>query len=465
MYIITQNTFDSNMGRQTVFIYEVSTCNRRKLDAFKLSRYFVKNNCQIVDDPTKADIIILITCAYSAEHANQSLQMVNRFLGYDAELIVGGCLPAIEEERLRELFNGKTIVTSELEKIDEFFPENRVSFANIEDANTLWENINKHKLIKIFEKFFGKLLPLQRLFDTFSRCLTNLLYDGAINYQKIIKNHLFAKYIKKRWFSSIRLYEDVFYIRPAWGCLGNCSYCVIKKAIGSIRSKPLDTIISEFKNGLKSEYKNFVLDADDLGAYGIDIGSNLPELLDKLTSIPGDYKIHIRNIHPVWVVKYIDPLESILKRNKIQGFGSSIQSGNPRILKLMHRFSDVKKMEEAFCRLREACPDLMLVTECINGFPTETREEFKETLDFIKEIDFSLGYIFPFSSRPGTFAESLEPKISNDEIILRMKYAKRYLRKAGYNTLFLKRHNIMVFSKKFSTLDEGAKSFCLSTIG
>jgi len=156
----------------------------------------------------------------------------------------------------------------------------------------------------------------------------------------------------------------------------------------------------------------------------------------------------------------------VLKKGKIVSLESAIQSGNPRILKLMHRFPDVKKIKESFSKLKNAYPNLLISTECINGFPSETREEFEETLNVVKDIGFDWGFIFPFSCRPGSEAENIEPKVSKKEILNRMNYARNYLKTIGYNSSSFKNLNILAFSKSSTDvkLDEGAKSFCVSTI-
>ncbi len=189
-------------------------------------------------------------------------------------------------------------------------------------------------------------------------------------------------------------------------------------------------------------------------------------MLDKVTDISGDYSIHLRYIHPIWVVKYCKKFEKILKKGKIKSLGSAIQSGCPRILKLMHRFSDIDKIKKSFSIIKKSYPSLYIATECINGFPSETNEEFKETLNVIKEINFDWGFIFPFSLRPGSEAENIIPKTSKNEIFDRMKYASLYLEKIGYNCGSFKNHDILVFSKTKSDIkfDKGARSFCYSTI-
>ncbi len=455
------------MKKQAVFIYEISTCNRRKLDGSRLSKYFLKNNYKITQNPEEANLIILVTCAYSTTHAEHSLQLTKKFLQYDAELIVTGCLPDIETTKLQQIFDGKTISTKDLQKIDELFPQNKVKFSEIQDANVLWVNTTENSAVSTLKGIFGKSGTVSKVQQTIDRYLEkNLLLDESLDSHDYILNYLTARHIKEKWDPNLNLHENAYYIKSSEGCLGNCSYCVIKNAIGPLRSKSLDAVMAEFQNGLNRNYKNFIFDADDTGAYGVDLGSNLPELLDKVTNVPGDYAIYLRNIHPIWVVKYVNQLEALLQKHNIRGISCSIQSGNERILKLMQRFSDTEQMKEVFSQLRTVAPDMLLSTECINGFPTETREEFKETLEFIKEADFTLGYIYPFSSRPGSIADQLAPKVDYGEITFRMKDAKKFLEKYGYKNSFLKYHKILFFSKAspLGKLDEGTKSFFVSTI-
>ncbi|ENO12440.1 2-methylthioadenine synthetase [Thermoplasmatales archaeon SCGC AB-539-C06] len=267
-----------------------------------------------------------------------------------------------------------------------------------------------------------------------------------IKIEKYILKNLFDEY---SYIARQLSKKSLFHIRISWGCLGNCSYCGVKKAIGSFKSKPIDQCITEFRKGLNQGYKHFVINADDTGAYGKDIGSSLPELLDKITKISGKYEISIRNLHPKWIIKYIDDLEEIIKEYEIISVDVPLQSWNRRILKLMNRCSDIEKIKDAFLRLHTSCPDLSINTEFILGFPTETEEEFKQNLDFIKESDFSRIGLYQFSCKDGTEAENIEPKIPQEEILRRLKYAKKFMKNIGYSKLFLpKFHNVMMFYNK-----------------
>jgi tRNA A37 methylthiotransferase MiaB len=455
------------MKKQQVFIYECWTCNRRRLDANRLHNYFIKNGHQIVTNPKDAQLIVLVTCAYSDKHAEYALEMTRHFLNYNTEVIVVGCLPKIETERLRKIFTGKMINTEELDEFDSLFPENKIKLVDISDGNVLWENANEYSSLQVMKQVLGPIPIIGRLQERIGTFVLNQMFQKeSLNCLLSTRSYVSMMYIRERWNPALKLHKDTFYIRPGWGCVWNCSYCIIKKAIGPLKSKPVETIVNEFKKGLVQHYKHFIFDADDIGAYGKDIGSSLPEMLDTITNVPGEYTIHIRNLHPAWVVFYEDQLRKVLQKRKIRGIGSSIQSGNPRVLKLMQRYADIEQIKNAYSTLRSSYTNLLLATECINGFPTEIREEFEETLHFIKDINYHIGYIYSFSCRPGTIAEKLEPKVSEKEINERMDYAKTFLESAGYHCAFFRRQGVLIFSHPSIDFlnDEDARAFCLGTL-
>ena len=412
-----------------IFIYTHS-CDRRGLDANKTIQFLTENNYKIVDNPKDADIIIFFACAALKSITDKSLKLIKKFQKYNAELIVAGCLPAIEKEQLVEIFDGKTIITRDIERIDDIFPENKIKYHDIADANFVFHNLNKKTIRGTFRDTFWMIKPIARIYNkTRNHIIKSLFGEDSLIY----------RYLPEK---------SEYHIRISTGCLGNCSYCSIKDGIGPCVSKPLDECMKEFKNGLNHGFEKFVIDADETGCYGLDINSSLPELLYNITEIPGDYKISIRNLDPRWVVRYVNDLEIILKRRKIVDIESSIQSGSIRILKSMKRYSDLKKMKDAYVRLKKAYPNISLVTDYILGFPTESKEEITQTLRYIGEISFTSGTIIPFSCRIGTEAENIEPKITSQQMSRGLRYAKKYLKKIGYSVLYFPRRGFFIFWKK-----------------
>lgn len=414
------------------FIY-VNGCDRRLLDANRFTDYLTKNNYLIVDKPMNANLIIFLTCAFSDEAANHSLKKIEEFQKNKAELIVAGCIPAIEKEKLSKIFKGKTIITNELNKIDEIISKHNIKFINIDDANLLFQVIDASRLKGIIKKIFKNVNFLRIIY---LKCRDHIFKNLYGKNLLVLHDHTI---IKK---------ESLYYLRISNGCISNCSYCVIKNAIGPLKSKPVDQCINEFKNGLNNGYKHFVITADDVGSYGVDIGTNFAILLDEITKISGEYDISILSLHPQWLVKYIDYLEKIFSRKKIKKLEIPIQSSNSRILKLMNRYSDTEKMKEVFLRLNKYSPNMSLVTHCILGFPTEKEEEFKETLSFIVKMNIQSGYIYPFSCKTGSKIEKLEPKVPKEIISRRLKISKKYFNNERYNVFTQFKPYFLIFEKR-----------------
>jgi len=406
-----------------IFAVNIGGCVERRLDLNKIRNYLIKNNYNLVDKPKDADIIILVTCAALNEVANSTLNIIKNFQKYDAKLIIGGCLPDIEKKKLSRIFDGETLTTKEIDqKIEKLFPPiNNVRYCEIGDSNSVLGVTSKNEPNKFFNKNFEKSSNKKGIrFIIRNYFLKNLFGEKSITY----------KYQTEK--------NNLYHIRISWGCVGNCAFCITKKAIGPFKSKPFEECMQEFKKGLKDGYSEFIICSDDPGAYGVDIKNSFPNLLNEMTNVEGNYNLMITSLSPALLINYIDDFEEILKKKKITAIFFPIQSGSSRILKLMNRYSDIDKMKEAFLRLKKSFPDLILETQVILGFPTETFEDFKETLNFIKECNFYSGYIYKFSCRPGTEAEKIEPKISDEEMSKRLKYAKKFFRKAGYKMSYFR---------------------------
>lgn len=410
-----------------IFIY-AGGCELRFLDAQKILHYIEKNGNKIVRDPKNSDIIIFVSCGVVSQVAEYSLKKVREFKKYDAELIVAGCLPNIEERKLKKIFNGKTIVTKDLDKIDLLFPDYKYSFKSLKDTNIPFENT--------YEKgFLGWLYKISNLSKSLKKL--HLKIEGYVLKKYFGQNSLPYRIFKER----------PYHIRISWGCTGNCSYCAIKNAVGPMKSKPLVECVSEFRSGLKKGYKHFLITADEVGAYGIDINSSFPELLQRINEFDGNFDIAIRNLSPRWIVKNIDKIEKILKNKKIVHLDIQIQSGSNRILRLMNRYSDVDEIVKTINRVKLANPGISIDTQFMIGFPSESNSEFEQTLDLIRNLNFTSGCIVPFSSRISSPAGKIESQISDDKILERMKKARKFLKKIGYKTIYKKDPHFLGFNR------------------
>jgi tRNA A37 methylthiotransferase MiaB len=427
--------FDSNqiaVYDQKASVYlETLACERRLIDTEKIRSYLMKNNYTIVDNPNEAQFIVLVTCGFTNAVANECFKKIDKYKTYDAKLIVGGCIPETHGEKLREFFDGDTISTKNLEHIDDIFPGNDIKFTSIEDVNAMLRNSRYHSIYD-YAKYLLEQFRFTRKISSFLINHAFLKITGQLIYKTFPFNRLLVE-------------KSCFYILISRGCIHNCSYCIIRKAIGQLKSKSIDQCYKEFNIGLDQGYKTFILEADDVGPYGIDIGKTLPELLRKLTSIDGHYSIELRNTHPYWLLKYQDELKEIVKSKKISSIFFSIQSGSDRILQLMRRNYTSNEIKNLIQSFKEIDPDIKIGVDMLVGFPSETIDDFHETLSLFNRISLDFGDIIPFSCHKDTEASTLEPKISDKEKKERIKEALKFLRKKDYFALINRNHGSISF--------------------
>ncbi len=194
------------------------------------------------------------------------------------------------------------------------------------------------------------------------------------------------------------------------GCLGSCTYCFTRVARGILHSyKPVD-IRRTMEYAVQQGAREIQITSQDTGAYGLDIGTDLPTLLGSLLDVEGDYRIRLGMINPQFVIRYLRQLTGILSSSRMYRFiHIPVQSGSDRVLRDMKRGYTREQVDLIVKRLRESIPDITIATDLIIGYPTETEDDFLETLDLIKRDRFDVVNVSRFSPRPYTEAKHLRP--------------------------------------------------------
>ena len=194
-------------------------------------------------------------------------------------------------------------------------------------------------------------------------------------------------------------------------CNGSCSYCSVKAMKGDLLSYPSENIIKEINNCLKDGCKEIWVTSQDNASYMLekDKKSKLPELLKKIIEINKEFIVRIGMMNPNNVLLIMDELIDIYKNKKIFKFlHIPVQSGNDKILKLMNRKYSVNDFKEIVNRFRKEIPDITISTDIICGFPTETEQQFNDSLNLIKEIKPDILNISRFQPRADTKAAAME---------------------------------------------------------
>ena len=325
-------------------------CTKNLVVTEEVIGIFKENNFEIVNDASKAEIIVINTCGFIESAKQEAIDTIFEMAEYK---IVIGCLV----QRYKE----------ELEKL---IPEVDL-FISIKEYNKLWEKVNK--LIGANKKN---------------------------NYQLDFMNRV------------ITTGDSFAYLKIAEGCSNNCTYCAIPYIQGKYISRPKEEILEEAKKLASKGIKELIVIAQDTTKYGVDLSGKpaLAELLEELCKIKVFKKIKFLYAYPETIT---DQIIQVVKNNdKIcKYFDMPIQHISNKLLKRMNRKSDKESIERVITKIRREIPNVILRTTLIVGFPGETEDDFNELYDFVKWARFDKLGCFTYSKEDGTPAARLKEQI------------------------------------------------------
>ena len=206
------------------------------------------------------------------------------------------------------------------------------------------------------------------------------------------------------------------WVNIMYGCNNFCTYCIVPYVRGREKSRPMDEIVDECKKLVEDGYKEITLLGQNVNSYGNTFNNgknNFAELLKEVDKIEGNFVIKFLTSHPKdlseEVVKVIAESKHISHMIHLP-----VQCGNNRLLKLMNRNYTVEHYLKTIDMIKSYIPDVNLSTDIIVGFPTETEEEFEDTLNLLKKVQYNTVFGFIYSKRSGTPADKMEGHIPLD---------------------------------------------------
>ena len=347
-------------------------CQQNVSDSEKLKGLLEKMGFSFTDNEDEADLIIFNTCAVR-EHAEDrvfgnvgALKNVKR---KHPSLLIALCGCMMEQEHVAK-------------RIQKSFP-----FVNLV--------FGTHVIHKFPELLYKTITDGHRVFERGDDSEDKHIVEGIPVHRD----------------GSIKAWLTVMY-----GCDNFCSYCVVPYVRGRERSRTPEAILKEFKELVKLGYKDITLLGQNVNSYGknLDKPINFSQLLKMLDKVEGDYRIRFMTSHPKDATHEL--IDTIANSNHIcHHLHLPFQSGNNRVLKEMNR----KYTREQYLSLveyaKEKIPDVSLTSDIIVGFPGETYEEFLDTVDLIKKIEFTSLFTFIYSPRVGTRAAKLPDHVSHEE--------------------------------------------------
>lgn len=212
------------------------------------------------------------------------------------------------------------------------------------------------------------------------------------------------------------------WVNIAYGCNNFCSYCIVPYVRGRERSRLPENVVDEVKNLVNEGYKEITLLGQNVNSYGHDLknGVSFSSLLDEIGKIDGKFRLRFMSNHPKDLTE--DVIEAI-KRNPhaCHAIHLPVQSGSNRILSLMNRRYSVEKYLSQIDSIRKIIPDCAITTDIIVGFPTETENDFLDTVNLVEKVKFDGAFTFVYSKREGTKAAvmdgQIDPETQKDRIM------------------------------------------------
>ena len=339
-------------------------CKVNQAESEYMAELLQKAGFEIVNPNDEADYYIVNSCTVTAKAYQKTRQSVRRFKRKhpNSTVILTGCMPQAFPKDAEKLEQADIVLGNK-------------------NDNDILDLINKHaaqknRIIRLSEHQNG---------EKFAPCSVRAFGGRVRAFVKI---------------------ED--------GCDRFCSYCIIPKSRGRVRSKPLEDLKQEVTDLAANGIKEVVLVGINLSAYGKGTDFNIADAVETCAGVNGISRIRLGSLEPDHITDSIISRLSTVHKFCPQ-FHISLHSGCNKTLKNMNRHYTAEEYEELCNKLRAAFKDCALTTDVMVGFHEETEQDFEESLAFVKRISFEKVHVFPYSERTGTAASKRGDSVSKQE--------------------------------------------------
>ena len=330
---------------------EAYGCSASFADSEMISGLVQNGGHTLVDDASESDLNIIVTCSVKDATANK---MIHRIKSLESRpLVVAGCLPKAEADTVSR------------------FAQN----ASMMGPNSL-----------------GRTLQV---------------VDSTLGGRRQIA--LEDTDVSKVGLPKVRLNPAVGIVEIASGCMSECTFCQTKLAKGGLSSYRMGDIVRQVQAEIDDGCREIWLTSTDNGCYGLDIGTDLPELVNAVSAIPRDFMVRVGMMNPMYMPRIKKRLIESLDSSRVFKFlHIPVQSGSDRVLHDMKRGHTAETFRKAAREARERFRGMTISTDVIVGFPSETEEDFEMTVELLEETRPDVVNLSRYSARPGTEAAGME---------------------------------------------------------
>ncbi|XP_010244836.1 PREDICTED: threonylcarbamoyladenosine tRNA methylthiotransferase isoform X1 [Nelumbo nucifera] len=345
-------------GTQTIYM-KTFGCSHNQSDSEYMAGQLAAFGYVLSDNPEESDLWLINTCTVKSPSQSAMDTLIIRCKNAKKPLVVAGCVPQGSRD-LKELQGVSIVGVQQIDRVVE----------------VVEETLKGHE-VRLLNR---KTLP-------------------ALDLPKVRKN------------------EFIEILPINVGCLGACTYCKTKHARGHLGSYTVDSLVERVRTVIADGVKEIWLSSEDTGAYGRDIGVNLPILLNAIVAeLPPDRSTMLRigMTNPPFILEYLEEIANVLSHPCVYSFlHVPVQSGSDSILTAMNREYTVSEFRIVVDTLMRLVPGMQIATDIICGFPGETDEDFSQTVGLINEYKFPQVHISQFYPRPGTPAARMKKVPSN----------------------------------------------------
>ena len=341
-------------------------CKVNQYEAEVLSKQFEKEGFTIVSPEEPADVYVVNSCTVTATGDKKTKQILRHFrrLNGNAVIALTGCFP-------------------------QAFPEEA---ARIQEADIVMGARNRNQLIG----------EVKKVLENRSRIVCIAPHEAGEAFESM-SAEAFAEHTRA-------------FVKIEDGCDRWCTYCIIPKARGPIRSKPLEQLRTELETLTQNGYREIVLVGINLSSYGKETGYavRLADAVELACSLPGVKRVRLGSLEPELMSD--EDLDRLAALEKFcPQFHLSLQSGCGATLKRMNRHYTPEEYARLTEKIRARFDMPSVTTDIMVGFPGETSEEFEESVEFAKRIGFAKAHVFAYSPRKGTRAAEMEHQVAKPE--------------------------------------------------
>ncbi|MBB1295681.1 radical SAM protein [Pseudoalteromonas sp. SR41-4] len=389
-----------------------NTCLNSSYDLNVLEAGLVQKGYELVSQPEDADEVIYSGCSVREKWVEDAISQINEVArrAPNAEISITGCIANTSMDKVQKGTSATNLSFKAMHQI--LMDKTELRFSDVDDTHVQDYNVERKSdlpaglqnlRLRVGEEKASIVASLQEIDRTYQS-------SSEDRYRRTTKGFVF--YNEQDPFERITVTRS---------CPYKCTFCSIPKGRGEFTSVTLSSVLSKVREALEQGKYHIVLLGDEVGNYrSPDGGADFPTLIENILSLNPRIELSIRYIEPKPFQRYYSNIMSWSANGRIRLLYLSVQSGSHNILKKMKRGYKLERLKKQLAYIRNST-SVILYGNWLIGFPSESEKDFDETVSLVRNLNFHINVVIPFSAREGTPAYAMDEQLSTEIIDDRVK--------------------------------------------